>query len=74
MKLITYRCDRCGQPIEEDDITKVEFSHGKGKFDLRDETFELCPGCDEDATAWIQTKKGTNPNPAYEARMKGKQP
>lgn len=72
MKVLTYFCDRCDQPIEEDDITKVEFSHGKGKFDLRDDAFELCPACDEEAVAWMQIKKGTNPNPAYAARMKGK--
>ena len=57
MKLITYLCDRCGGPIEEDDLTKVEFSHGKGRFDLRDEAFELCPACDEKAVAWMQEKE-----------------
>lgn len=56
MKMTTYICDRCGQPIEEDDITKVEFSHGKGRFDLRDEQFELCPRCDEAAIAWAREK------------------
>ena len=54
MKVMTYVCDRCGKTIEEDDVTKVEFSHGKGRFDLRDESFELCPTCDEAAIAWAR--------------------
>jgi hypothetical protein len=56
MKVTAYLCDRCGATVPEDDVTKVEFSHGRGKFDLRDETFELCPACDEEAVAWMMRK------------------
>jgi hypothetical protein len=55
MKVMTYICDRCGETIEEDDVTKVSFSHGRGKFDLRDEEFELCPLCDQAAIEWART-------------------
>ena len=56
MKVITFQCDRCGETVPEDDVTKVEFSHGRGKFDLRDETFELCPLCDQAAIEWAAKK------------------
>ena len=46
MKVITYRCDCCNGQVAEDDVTKVSFNHGKGRFDLRDEEFDLCPACD----------------------------
>ena len=61
MKVMTYHCDQCGAEIKEDDVTKVSFSHGRGKFDLRDEEFELCPLCDEAVVHALKVQKGKQP-------------
>jgi YgiT-type zinc finger domain-containing protein len=47
VKETIFICDRCGKSVPEDDVTKVTFSHGRGKFDLRDEEFDFCPACGE---------------------------
>lgn len=60
MKVMTYQCDRCGEPVEEDNVTKVNVNHGSGRFDLRDEEFELCPLCVEAAVLWMQNKLETD--------------
>lgn len=55
MKAVTYKCDACGYPLPEDSIVKVEISHNRtGKFDLRDEEFEFCPGCMEEVLGLLK--------------------
>ena len=56
MRVDTYFCDRCGESIKEDDLTKVSVTYGKGRFDLRDEEFELCLLCAEAGVLWMQNK------------------
>lgn len=57
MKITAYKCDRCGDTITEADVVFVSLDYTKGRFDLRNEKIELCPGC---ALAfvkdWVQVK------------------
>lgn len=56
MRVDSYFCDRCGESVKEDDVIKVNVTNSKGRFDLRDEEFELCPLCVQDAILWMKNK------------------
>lgn len=54
MKVTSYICDRCAADVAEKDLGVLSIVHRRGKFDLRDEEFHLCPTCDEAAVAWVK--------------------
>lgn len=63
MKIVIYKCDRCGCEVKEKDILFVPNpSYGAGKYYAQDvpfavypRTFELCSACAGDLISVIRT-------------------
>lgn len=74
MKIVTYKCDRCGCTVKEKDLLSVPNpSYGSGVYYAQDvpfsvypRTYELCYACVSDLISIIRTYCG-----GYEVKIDG---